>query len=39
MKRKAVETHFEHALEKALELAKSLDADYLPGWSGPVVEE
>ena len=39
MKRKAVEDHFEHALEKALELAKSLDADYLPGWCGPVSDE
>jgi hypothetical protein len=39
MKRKVVENHFEHALEKALELAKSLDADYLPGWCGPVSDE
>jgi len=39
IKRKAVETHFEHAVEKALELAKSLDADYLPGWCGPVSDE
>lgn len=39
MKRKAVEAHFEHALEKALELSKSLDADYLPGWCGPVSDE
>jgi hypothetical protein len=39
MKRKAVETHFEDALEEALELAKSLDADYLPGWCGPVSDE
>ena len=39
MKRKTVETHFEYALEKALELAKSLDADHLPGWCGPVSEE
>ena len=39
MKRKMVENHFEHALEKALELAKSLDADYLPGWCGPVSDE
>jgi len=39
MKRKAVETHFEHALEKALELAKSLDANYLPGWCGPVLDD
>jgi hypothetical protein len=39
MKRKAVETNFDHALEKALQLAKSLDANYLPGWCGPVFEE
>jgi hypothetical protein len=39
MKRKSVEINFEHALEKALELAKSLDADYLPSWCGPVTEE
>jgi hypothetical protein len=39
MKRKVVEDHFEHALKKALELAKSLDADYLPGWCGPVSDE
>ena len=39
MKRKAVGANFERALEKALELAKSLDADYLPGWCGPVSEE
>ena len=39
MKRKTVETDFDHALEKALQLAKSVDADYLPGWCGPVPEE
>ena len=39
MKRKAVETDFDHAIEKALQLAKSVDADYLPGWCGPVLEE
>ena len=38
MKRRAVERDFEGALEKALVLAKSLDADYLPGWCGPVSE-
>ena len=26
-------------LSAALELAKSLDADHLPGWCGPVSEE
>jgi hypothetical protein len=39
VKRKTVETHFEHALEKALELAKDEQASYLPGWCGPVFEE
>ena len=39
MKRKVVENHFEHALENALEFAKSLDADYLPGWCGSILEE
>jgi hypothetical protein len=37
MKRKAVETDFEHALKKALELAKDEQASYLPGWCGPVL--
>ncbi len=35
MKRKAVERDFERAVEEALDLAKSDDADYLPGWCGP----
>jgi len=35
MKTKMVEKDFEAALEKALSLAKSLDAAYLPGWCGP----
>jgi hypothetical protein len=39
MKRKVVETDFDGALEKALQLAKSVDANYLPGWCGPVPEE
>jgi hypothetical protein len=39
LKRKTVEQDFEVAVEKALELAKSLDADYLPGWCGPAPEE
>jgi hypothetical protein len=38
MKRKLVETDFDHALEKALKLAKSEDAAYLPGWCGPLDE-
>ena len=33
------ETNFDHALEDALQLAKSLDADYPPGWCGPVADE
>jgi hypothetical protein len=39
MKRKAVEVDFCSALEKALKLAKSEDAIYLPGWCGPVPQE
>jgi hypothetical protein len=36
IKRKAVEKDFGEALEQALKLAKSEDADYLPGWCGTV---
>jgi len=39
VKRKTVETHFEYALEKALELAKDEQASYLPGWCGPVLDD
>jgi hypothetical protein len=39
IKRKMVEADFSHALEKALQLAKSRDAGYLPGWCGPTPEE
>jgi hypothetical protein len=39
IKRKVAEADFDHALEKALQLAKSVDANYLPGWCGPVPEE
>ena len=39
MKRKAVERDFELAIKKAKKLAKSKDADYLPGWCGPVTED
>src|SRR5215813_9462530 len=39
MKRKAVETNFAIALEEALQLAKSVDANFLPGWCGPVSDE
>jgi len=38
MKRKLVERDFDRALKEALKLAKSMDADYLPGWCGPVEE-
>ena len=33
---KAVEKDFPAAVKKAMKLAKSLDARYLPGWCGPV---
>ena len=36
IKRKTVEKDFGEALEHALTLAKSEDADYLPGWCGAV---
>jgi len=39
MKRKTVERDFDRAVEKALEFAKSTDADYLPGWCGPAPED
>jgi len=39
IKRKLVERDFDRAVEKAMELAKSEGADYLPGWCGPVPEE
>jgi hypothetical protein len=39
IKRKAVESDFSRALEKALQLAKSKDANYLPGWCGPAPED
>jgi hypothetical protein len=35
---KEVESDFTRATEKALDLAKSVDANYLPGWCGPVPE-
>jgi hypothetical protein len=38
LKRKVVERDFDQALEKALELAKGIEANYLPGWCGPVPE-
>jgi hypothetical protein len=39
MPRKIVEDHFAKAMEKALELAKSDNAIYLPGWCGPASDD
>jgi len=39
LNRKAVEADFTHAMENALQLAKSEDADYLPGWCGPMPQD
>ncbi len=39
IQRKAIESNFSHALENALQLAKSKDANYLPGWCGPAPED
>lgn len=36
VKKAHVERNFDEALALSLELAKSADADYLPGWCGPV---
>jgi len=36
IKRKAVEKDFKAALAEAMKLAKGHDANYLPGWCGPV---
>ena len=36
VKRKDVDSDFEAALKQAMKLAKSMDANYLPGWCGPV---
>jgi len=36
IKRGAVQKDFKRALQAAVELAKSKDADYLPGWCGPI---
>ncbi len=38
IKRKSVENDFESTLEKAMRLARSQEASYLPGWCGPVVD-
>jgi hypothetical protein len=39
MSRKVVDKDFEKAMEKALALARSKDAIYLPGWCGPADED
>ena len=39
LKRKDVDQDFDTALKDAVELAKSMDANYLPGWCGPVPDE
>jgi hypothetical protein len=39
VKAKQIEKDFETALARALELAKSLEANYLPGWCGPAGPE
>jgi hypothetical protein len=38
IERKAVESDFDRALHQALDLARSHDADFLPGWCGPTEE-
>jgi hypothetical protein len=39
VKQKTVEQDFERAMEMALKLAKSTDADYMPGWCGPIPDD
>ena len=39
IKRKTIEDDFANAMEKALQLAKSVEANYLPGWCGPIPED
>lgn len=36
IKRKVIQMDFEAAAEKALAMAKSTDANFLPGWCGPI---
>ena len=38
MKRSSVQKDMKAAIDQALELAKSSEANYLPGWSGPVAD-
>jgi hypothetical protein len=37
--KKTVEKHYRSALKQAQKLAKSHDADYLPGWCGPAKDD
>jgi hypothetical protein len=39
IKRKLIEEDFERAIEGALQLAKSKESNYLPGWCGPMPDE
>jgi hypothetical protein len=39
MKRRTVQRDFDRAVVAALELAKSTDANYLPGWCGPAPQD
>jgi hypothetical protein len=39
LSRKSVQADFDKAIEKALALAKSKDAIYLPGWCGPTSDD
>jgi hypothetical protein len=39
IKKKTVENHYSRALKEAQTLAKSHDADYLPGWCGPAKDD
>jgi hypothetical protein len=39
IRRATVEEDFAAAMEKALQLAKQPDADFLPGWCGPIAED
>jgi hypothetical protein len=36
IERKRVESHFDQSVEEALRLARGHEADYLPGWCGPI---
>lgn len=38
IEREEIEKHFKRALDDALKLARKQDADYLPGWCGPLDE-